>query len=131
MIRPCTLCSLASDLMTLGSRKAGCQLLPLPCCRMRPKTPDCRNSSMLYDLAIMEASDLHFEDQVEMAARTALMLGVHGAALTHELFMPPGEGRSRAWAHARGACQCDPCCMSAPAACLLGLYTNCSANVHG
>ncbi len=78
---------------------------------MRPKTPDCRNSSMLYDLAIMEASDLHFEDQVELAARTALLLGVHGAALTHELFMPPGESGAE-----RGS---GPCCMSVPAACSL------------
>ncbi len=39
----------------------------------------------------MEASEMHFEDQVAMVARAALLVGVHGAGLTHELFMPPGE----------------------------------------
>lgn len=62
-------------------------------CLMQPEQRDkrrCRQSMLLYDFVNLEGSDKSFEDQVHAAQRAALVAGVHGAALTHQVFQPPG-----------------------------------------
>ncbi len=54
-----------------------------------PEGP-CRNSSVLFDFVVLEGSELPFEDQLHVLMRSGVIVGVHGAALTQQLFMPPG-----------------------------------------
>ncbi|KAJ9110110.1 hypothetical protein QFC19_001781 [Naganishia cerealis] len=42
-----------------------------------------------WELKIVEAEKLSKEEQLDLAARTTIMLGVHGNGLTHLLWMPP------------------------------------------
>ncbi|KAJ9123004.1 hypothetical protein QFC24_004043 [Naganishia onofrii] len=42
-----------------------------------------------WELKIVEAEKLTKEEQLDLAARTTIMLGVHGNGLTHLLWMPP------------------------------------------
>lgn len=42
-----------------------------------------------WELLIVEAEKLTKEEQLQIAARTTIMLGVHGNGLTHLLWMPP------------------------------------------
>ncbi|KAJ9119173.1 hypothetical protein QFC22_003665 [Naganishia vaughanmartiniae] len=42
-----------------------------------------------WELRIVEAEKMTKEEQLDLAARTTIMLGVHGNGLTHLLWMPP------------------------------------------
>ncbi len=50
----------------------------------------CRNSSILFNLVVMDGAESTFEDQLHTIFRTAIIMGMHGAALSHQLFMAPG-----------------------------------------
>ena len=41
---------------------------------------------------MIEASDMSFEDQVDASSHAAIWMGVHGASLSHGLFMQPKKG---------------------------------------
>jgi hypothetical protein len=58
-----------------------------------PEGP-CRNSSVLFDFVVLEGSELSWEEQLHVLTRSGVIVGVHGAALTQQLFMPPGECHS-------------------------------------
>jgi len=47
----------------------------------------CRKKSWVLD--VVHAEELSREEQLRRAARTVVMLGVHGNGLTHQLLMPP------------------------------------------
>ncbi|KAH8889196.1 hypothetical protein GQ53DRAFT_783155 [Thozetella sp. PMI_491] len=44
------------------------------------------------DLEVVDFAALPFPEQIRIAARTDILVGVHGAALTHTMFMRKGEG---------------------------------------
>ena len=41
---------------------------------------------------MIEASDLSFEDQIELSRSASIWMGPHGASMTHGLFMKPKKG---------------------------------------
>ncbi|KAK2460458.1 hypothetical protein APHAL10511_007623 [Amanita phalloides] len=42
-----------------------------------------------WELNIVAAEELNRDEQIQIAARTTIMLGIHGNGLTHLVFMPP------------------------------------------
>ncbi|KAG2447351.1 hypothetical protein HYH02_007680 [Chlamydomonas schloesseri] len=53
----------------------------------------CRQSSVFFDLRVLELSDLAFyPDQLQVLGNAAVVAGGHGAGLANMMWMPPGKG---------------------------------------
>jgi hypothetical protein len=65
------------------------------CIRLHPpanQTRKCKGKTdHFWDLEFMEPSDLSFESQIERVARADVLIGAHGAALSHAIHLRPGS----------------------------------------
>ncbi|PNW72430.1 hypothetical protein CHLRE_16g678997v5 [Chlamydomonas reinhardtii] len=53
----------------------------------------CRQSSVLFDLRLLELSDVPFyPDQLQVLGNAAIVAGGHGAGLANMMWLPPGKG---------------------------------------
>lgn len=56
--------------------------------------------------ALVDFAQLTFEEQLEMMTKTDILVGMHGAALTHALFLPPWGGVLEMWPKTRDMWRC-------------------------
>jgi hypothetical protein len=52
---------------------------------------NCRRSNVLFTFVDGDFNDMPYPQQLKTIFRTGVLVGVHGAGLTHGFFMPPGQ----------------------------------------
>lgn len=52
---------------------------------------NCRRTNVLFTFVDGDFNDMPYHQQLKIIFRTGVLVGVHGAGLTHGYFMPPGQ----------------------------------------